>query len=244
MWQPDPLTHRAVPIPTFRLRLRSDRYPIPLVDPILHRWLPCEVAAAAAVNQDPPRTGAILLFLDLHVKHIVIEFTSPASRTQAASQDKWLFPEYAVLDASLSGRGLEMVRSFFVIRKGSQIISALYGTGGGGGNDAIQPATVSAAQKWKPNEEYLQPVTMTLRAPAHRIKPSIRMQLRVISKNSMQTLNLYIRRPNQPQRSWCKLGSPWRPRMYSPFQMRNSSGSQVRKFAAASVPHAPPNPAL
>jgi hypothetical protein len=99
------------------------------------------------------------------IKHIVVEFTTAASGTQAASQDRWLFPEYAVLDTPISGRGLEMVCSFFVIRKGSQILAT-----------AQQDTTDSEATtsgKWKPDEEYYQAVTMTLKAPAHRTLETI-----------------------------------------------------------------------
>ena len=105
----------------------------------------------------PPRS-------EPRIKHIVVEFTTPASGTQSASQDRWLFPEYAVLDTPLSGRGLEMVCSFFVIRKGSQI------TAGQNGGDAENAAPSS---KWKTNDEYYQPVTMTLKAPIHRTLETI-----------------------------------------------------------------------
>ncbi len=98
------------------------------------------------------------------IKHIVVEFTTPASGTQSASQDRWLFPKYAVLDTPLSGRGLEMVCSFFVIRKGSQINAVQNSVDG----DAIAPS-----RKWRANEEYYQPVTMTLKAPVHRTLETI-----------------------------------------------------------------------
>jgi len=98
------------------------------------------------------------------IKHIVVEFTTAASGTQAASQDRWLFPEYAVLDTPISGRGLEMVCSFFVIRKGSQILAEQQGT-------TDSEATTSS--KWKPEEEYYQAVTMTLKAPVHRTLETI-----------------------------------------------------------------------
>ena len=99
------------------------------------------------------------------IKHIVVEFTTPASGNQAASQDRWLFPEYAVLDTPISGRGLEMVCSFFVIRKGSQILAAQQANTGDAG--------ASASSKWKATEEYYQAVTMTLKAPVHRTLETI-----------------------------------------------------------------------
>jgi hypothetical protein len=100
------------------------------------------------------------------IKHIVVEFTTAASGTQAASQDRWLFPEYAVLDTPISGRGLEMVCSFFVIRKGSQILATQQGS-----TTTDSEATTSG--KWKPDEEYYQAVTMTLKAPVHRTLETI-----------------------------------------------------------------------
>ena len=60
---------------------------------------------------------------DPPVKHVVIEFTSPVSQTQSANSDRWFFPENAVLD--LPYGGLEMTCSFFVERKGSEILASL-----------------------------------------------------------------------------------------------------------------------
>ena len=57
------------------------------------------------------------------IKAIVLEFTTPASAAVVASQDRYLFPEYAVLDTPLSGQGLEMVCSFLVVRKGSDLLA-------------------------------------------------------------------------------------------------------------------------
>ena len=99
------------------------------------------------------------------IKHIVIEFITPASGTQAVNQDRWLFPEYAVLDTPLSGRGLEMVCSFFAIRTGSQIVAAQ--------RQDMGDAGAAGPSKWKPNEKYYQAVTMTLKAPVHRTLETI-----------------------------------------------------------------------
>lgn len=106
----------------------------------------------------PPRPEAF-------VKHIVFEITSPASGSLTASQDRWLFPEYAVLDTPPSGRGLEMVCSFFVERKGSQILNAQ--------SMLVSDVTTPKQEKWKANVEYFQPVTMLLHAPQHRTLETI-----------------------------------------------------------------------
>lgn len=98
----------------------------------------------------PPRPEAI-------IKHIVMELTSAPSSTQPACPDRWLFPEYAVLDMRYGG--LEMICSFFVERTGSQILSATAG-------DSGESATWQA--KWKADQEYFQPVTMTVKATNHR----------------------------------------------------------------------------
>lgn len=57
-----------------------------------------------------------------------------------------------------------MVCSFFVIRKGSQITAA---------QNSGDPDTTTPSNKWKANEEYYQPVTMTLKAPVHRTLETI-----------------------------------------------------------------------
>ena len=59
-----------------------------------------------------------------------------------------------------------MVCSFFVIRKGSEIFAALQQHHSGDGE-------WTNSSKWKPNEEYYQAVTMTLKAPAHRTLETI-----------------------------------------------------------------------
>jgi hypothetical protein len=58
-----------------------------------------------------------------------------------------------------------MVCSFFVVRKGSQILAAQQ-------QNAGDPRATTPS-KWKPNEEYYQAVTMTLKAPVHRTLETI-----------------------------------------------------------------------
>ena len=101
------------------------------------------------------------------IKAIVLEFTSPASSAVPASQDRYLFPEYAVLDTPLSGQGLEMVCSFFVLRKGFELL-AMQSTEG-----PFSGMTVGGRTRWKANEEYYQPVTITMKTSQHRILETI-----------------------------------------------------------------------
>ncbi len=101
------------------------------------------------------------------IKAIVLEFTTPATSTIPALQDRFLFPEYAVLDTPLSGQGLEMVCSFFVIRKGSDLLSMQSVDGAPAG------IPVGGLIRWKEHEEYYQPVTMTIKTLQHRILETI-----------------------------------------------------------------------
>ena len=66
-----------------------------------------------------------------------------------------------MLDTPPTGCGLEMICSFFVIRKGSEIVAAQGGTVAG------------SSEKWKANEDYYQAVNMTLTAPIHRTLETI-----------------------------------------------------------------------
>ncbi|KIX06689.1 uncharacterized protein Z518_04665 [Rhinocladiella mackenziei CBS 650.93] len=100
----------------------------------------------------PPRPEPI-------IKHIVLELTSAPSSSQSACQDRWLFPEHAVLEIRYGG--LEMVCSFFVERSGSQILSKV-------GMDATDEENSRAHAKWKADQHYFQPVTMTVKAMNHR----------------------------------------------------------------------------
>jgi hypothetical protein len=60
-----------------------------------------------------------------------------------------------------------MVCSFFVIRKGSQILATQQGT------TTTTDSEATTSGKWKPDEEYYQAVTMTLKAPVHRTLETI-----------------------------------------------------------------------
>ena len=133
--------------------------------PVAMRGPPGKLGPLGPPSQPPyPQYAPPLPRPEPRIKHIVVEFTTPASGTQSASQDRWLFPEYAVLDTPISGHGLEMVCSFFVIRKGSQITAA---------QSSGDVEATAQSSKWKANEEYYQPVTMTLKAPAHRTLETI-----------------------------------------------------------------------
>jgi hypothetical protein len=104
---------------------------------------------------------------ELRIKAIVFEFTTPVSSAASASQDRYLFPEYAVLDTPLSGQGLEMVCSFLVVRKGSDLL-AMQSTEG---TAAALP--LGGLTPWNADEEYYQPVTMTIKTSQHRILETI-----------------------------------------------------------------------
>ncbi|EXJ79423.1 hypothetical protein A1O3_08925 [Capronia epimyces CBS 606.96] len=99
----------------------------------------------------PPRPEPV-------IKHIVLELTSTPSSSQSACQDRWLFPEHAVLEIRYGG--LEMICSFLVERKGSEILSR-QGVGSAEENSAVH-------MKWKEEQGYYQPVTMTVKAVHHR----------------------------------------------------------------------------
>ncbi|KAK5097751.1 hypothetical protein LTR70_002793 [Exophiala xenobiotica] len=92
------------------------------------------------------------------IKHVVIEFTSPSAAGQAASSDRWLFPEHAVLDTQYGG--IEMTCSFFIERKGSDVLVSM--------KDLPSEEMQTMSNKWKADTEYYQPVTMTIKATQHR----------------------------------------------------------------------------
>ena len=92
------------------------------------------------------------------VSAIVFELATAPSYHQPASQDRWLFPVHAVLDTPHSGRGLEMIVSWFIERTGSQIKRSL----------GITAADESGSQKWKDDTTYFQPVTMKLNSTVHK----------------------------------------------------------------------------
>lgn len=103
-------------------------------------------------SQQMPNFNAAPPKVEPHIKHIVIEFTG-----EGASTDRFLFPAFAALDMTYGA--FEMLASFFVERKGSDMIASLGET---------DPEELAAAQaKWKPDVEYYQPVTITVRATKH-----------------------------------------------------------------------------
>ena len=92
-----------------------------------------------------------------------MELSSVPSGSHAPCPDRWLFPEYAVLE--MRPNGLDMICSFLVGRKGSQIMS---GT-------SVDSATSDNGTQglWQAEQEYYQPVTMTIRARDHKIIQTI-----------------------------------------------------------------------
>jgi hypothetical protein len=109
-------------------------------------------------------------------KAIVLEFTTPASSATPASQDRYLFPEYAVLDTPMNGQGLEMVCSFLVVRKGSDLLAMQSAEG----NSARTP--LGGLIRWKADEEYYQPVTMIMKTSQHRILETIARAAKPLSE--------------------------------------------------------------
>ena len=125
----------------------------------------------------PPRPEAI-------IKHIVVEFHG-----EGASQDRWLFPEYAVLDIKYGD--VEMICSFFVERKGSEIISSL-ATG------SAEDAAVLQS-KWKSGQEYYQPITMLVRANQHRTIETIARAARVLPEVQEHMRNVMKNKQRAPE---------------------------------------------
>lgn len=112
---------------------------------------PMHMAPPSYVAYPPPRAEPF-------IKHIVIEFHSAASVSQGASTDRWLFPEHAILD--IRSGGMEMVASFFVVRKGNEILKRL-------GADSDDNGS-GLGQKFKTGEDYYQPITMFIKATQHK----------------------------------------------------------------------------
>ncbi|KIW94590.1 uncharacterized protein Z519_04566 [Cladophialophora bantiana CBS 173.52] len=102
------------------------------------------------------------------IKHIVMEMTSIPSGNQAACPDRWLFPEHAVLE--MRPGGLEMICSFLVERKGSQILA--------GGEPAGRQDETEG--KWQAEQEYYEPVTMSIKARNHRTIETIAKAAKVL----------------------------------------------------------------
>ncbi|NJR31485.1 hypothetical protein HC762_01830 [bacterium] len=116
--------------------------------------------------QYPPQQQKVAM-PEARIKAIVLEFTTPASSTIVPCQDRYLFPEYAVLDTPFLGQGLEMVCSFFVIRRGSDLLAQQSAEGAPAGT------SVGGLTSWKAEEEYYQPVTLTIKTIHHRILETI-----------------------------------------------------------------------
>jgi hypothetical protein len=103
--------------------------------------------------------------MEMIIKHIVLEFHG-----EGASTDRFLFPEYAALDLRVGG--LEMNASFFVERKGSDVISAF--------GDSSPEEMALAHAKWKADVDYFQPITITVRANQHRTIETIARAARTL----------------------------------------------------------------
>ncbi|KAH0842623.1 hypothetical protein AYO21_08026 [Fonsecaea monophora] len=102
------------------------------------------------------------------IKHIVMEITSVPSGNQTACSDRWLFPEYAVLE--IRPGGLEMVCSWLVERKGSEITAS--------GEPAREKSEIGG--KWLAEQEYYQPVTMSIKALNHRTIETIAKAAKIL----------------------------------------------------------------
>ena len=93
----------------------------------------------------------------LRVKHMIIEFTSPLTSSHSPSTDRFLLPEYCVLEffpppVLQQGPPLEMLCSFLVIRSGSWILER-------GGDSSY----------YKKDEEYFEPVSMMVKVTNPKI---------------------------------------------------------------------------
>jgi hypothetical protein len=121
------------------------------------------------------------------IKHIVVEFHG-----EGASQDRWLFPEYAVLDIKYGD--VEMICSFFVERKGSEILASLAG-------ESAEEMT-ALRSKWKADQEYYQPITMLVRANQHRtietiaraakVLPQVQAHMKAVMKDKVRAPEEYL----------------------------------------------------
>lgn len=124
------------------------------------------------------------------VKHVVIEFTSPPAAGRAASSDRWLFPEHAVLDTQYGG--IEMTCSFFVERKGSDILASL--------KELTSEEMQGMSSRWKAGTEYYQPVTMVVKASQHRTIETIARSaksLPEVQKHMQEVMEKKTRAPQE-----------------------------------------------
>jgi hypothetical protein len=113
---------------------------------------------AAYPPYPPPPVSRPIPKAEPSITGIAFELTTAPSYNQSSSQDRWLFPPYAVLDTPHSGRGLEMIVSFFVERTGAQIKKSL----------GITAEDEAGSHKWKNETTYFQPVTMKLNCAQHK----------------------------------------------------------------------------
>ncbi|KAK4939141.1 hypothetical protein LTR10_020535 [Elasticomyces elasticus] len=159
---------------------------------VLHTFPPAPHAGGAPIGgfmgyhapPPPPRAEPI-------IKHIVMEITSTPLSTQPACPDRWLFPEFAVLEIRFGG--LEMLVSFLVERRGSQILSCMSG-------DSAERDANGNHNKWKPEQEYYEPVTMTVKATHHRTIETIARAARplpVVQDHMKQVLGKAERAPKE-----------------------------------------------
>lgn len=125
---------------------------------------------------------------EANIKHVVIEFVSPVTG-QAMSLDRWLFPENAVLD--LVYGGTEMTCSFFVERKGSDVLASM--------KDLTSEEVRNMNNKWQADTEYYQPVTMTVKATQHRIIESIARSAKPLAEVQRYMQEVMEKKTRAPQ---------------------------------------------
>ncbi|KAK5943308.1 hypothetical protein PMZ80_004315 [Knufia obscura] len=123
------------------------------------------------------------------IKHVVIEFTSPPAAGQAASTDRWLFPEHTVLDTQYGGT--EMTCSFFAERKGADILASM--------KDLTSEEMQSISTKWRKDTEYYQPITMVVKAAQHRTIETIARSAKPLSEVQKYMQEVMEKKTRAPQ---------------------------------------------
>ncbi|RVX73929.1 hypothetical protein B0A52_02819 [Exophiala mesophila] len=154
--KPPPPMHKPPPPPPRQQPSPSGMSALPGVMHTFSRPLPAKPSgngpgrpsSAYMGYSTPPRPEPV-------VKHVILELTSAPSGAQGPCQDRWLFPEYAVLEIRPSG--LEMVCSFLVERKGSELV--------GDKNDA---SGEDVRPRFDKDKDYFQPVTLTIKVTNHK----------------------------------------------------------------------------
>lgn len=124
------------------------------------------------------------------IKHVVIEFTSQPAAGQPANPDRWLFPEYAVLDTQYGGT--EMTCSFLVERKGADVLATM--------KDPTSEEMLPFSNKWGADTEYYQPVTMVIKATNDRTIATIARSaksLPEVQKYMQQVMEKKTRAPQE-----------------------------------------------